>query len=206
MNRRDVVRSGGGGRPWLTGAALLATAASTFVPGLAAAAEWTRGGGSGSTGLASCFTCHLSHWSGAHWAWNAAALLLTGLVAEPRARRALLVATVLSAAAIVPAVAALAPGIASYRGASGIATAWFVVALVEVGRRATRPARVVGALAVLVLLAKLLGELGAGSQWFVDAGTAGFAPVPLAHVVGAACGLAAALPCCAAPRGVQQPA
>ena len=207
----------GGEWPWLTGAWLLATVAFTLVPGLSEWGEWSRrdgvGGGS-AAGVASfalrliaLCTCHFSHYGAGHLASNALALLLTGVVIErsgavtattaataARAakvadRRALLVATVLAMPAIPLAIALLAPEMSHYRGASGIASAWFVVALFATWRRhADRPTRGLVVFAAVVFAAKLASEVGIDRSWFVPATSSGFASVPLAHVIGAVCG------------------
>lgn len=205
-------------RPWLTAAVLLvvasAAAASSALAGGtggvegarwhdgAAWAEWSRE----QPTLLSLFTCHFVHHGAAHAAWNGLALLLTGLVAEraaPTARRALLLATLLALPLIPLAVAALAPELHTYRGASGLASAWFVVALLATWRaRSDRRSRAVVALALLLFAAKLTGELAFDARWFVDDTAAGFTSVPLAHAVGALAGLLASL--ALAVTGVRQ--
>lgn len=196
-------------RPWLTAAALLvvaiAAAASSALAGGAgggecsgwrdgaAWAEWSRERPS----LHALFTCHFLHHGAVHAMWNGLALLLTGLVAEragPSARRALALASLLSLPLIPLAVAALAPELHTYRGASGLASAWFVVALLATWRtRGEGRSRAVVALALLLFAAKLTGELAFEAHWFVDDAAAGFTSVPLAHAVGALAGVLASM-------------
>lgn len=219
-------------RPWLTPAVLLVVAVAAAASGalaggaggadgsgwldVAAWAEWSRVRPT----LHALFTCHFVHHGAAHAAWNGLALLLTGLVAEragPSARRALALATLLALPLIPLSVAALAPELHTYRGASGLASAWFVVALLATWRtRGDGRSRAVVALALLLFAAKLTGELAFEVHWFVDDAAAGFTSVPLAHAVGAlagvvACGCAGASPVAPgerAPRGgvAQRPA
>ncbi len=194
-------------RPWFTGAVLLVVAIAAAASGAlgggaggadglgwregAAWAEWSRERPS----LPALFTCHFLHHGAAHAAWNALALQLTGLVAEragPAARRSLALATLLALPLIPLAVAALAPELHSYRGASGVASAWFVVALLATWRaRCDGRSRAVVALALLLFATKLTAELAFDARWFVDDAAAGFTSVPLAHAVGALAGVLA---------------
>ncbi len=177
-----------GEQPWLTGAALVAVVLAAAISAVAGGAEWGEWSRGDPRPLAR-LTCHFVHYGVAHAAWNALALLLTGLVAERVDRRALRLATLLALPLIPLAIAIFAPELHSYRGASGLASAWFTVALLGTWRsRRDRVGRALVALALVLFAAKLVGELAFDARWFVDDAAAGFASVPLAHAVGALAG------------------
>ncbi|MEM7308276.1 MAG: rhomboid family intramembrane serine protease, partial [Planctomycetota bacterium] len=172
---------------WLIAAALAVYA----VPGLARALQYERALGLIGNGLRLA-SCHLAHFSGEHLLWDAAALAAIGfgLRSQSRARRALVLAV---AALVVPrAVHALAPGLDTYRGLSGLVSAAFGLGLAAKLRASVR-ARAAGPACLWGLLlagfaAKLAFELFAGEAVFVASAEADFVPVPLAHLVGAAVG------------------
>jgi len=187
----------GGEWPWFTGAWLLATAAVTFAPGASEWAEWTRRAGVAGTpvheSIRSFLTCHFAHYGTVHWLWNALALGITGFLAERAGRRALVAATLLAVLAIPLALPFADPSLVRYRGASGIASAWFTLALVRQWQRCgATSTRAVLAVAAAIYVAKLISEAATGSSWFVGHGVAGFDNVPFAHVIGTACGFISA--------------
>ena len=184
--------------PWFTASWLLAAALVTFVPAASAWSEWTRPGSDAAkpigAWLVSLATCHFAHFGGSHWTWNAVVLAATGALVERAERRALLVATALAVFAIPLALPFVDPSLASYRGASGIASTWFTLALVLVWRRTTAPAgRVVLALGAAAYVAKLLVESATGAAVFADSGAGGFQVVSAAHAIGTACGISGSL-------------
>jgi rhomboid family GlyGly-CTERM serine protease len=135
-------------------------------------------------------TCHWVHWSSDHLAWDALPLLLLGWTLRERAGRA--VAALVAASLLIPvAVWALQPQIAAYRGLSGLASALFALSAVELWRRERRGGP---ALLLLALFAgKVLWELATATTLFADSTAHGFVPVPLAHLVGGACGTLVAI-------------
>ncbi len=145
-------------------------------------------------------TCHFTHWSADHLLWDlAATAMLAAGCARCGARR--LATTLLAAAVAVPAaVWAAEPALTRYRGLSGLASALFALLAVSVLRteRAARPRLAFAAgLALAGFAAKLAWELATAVPVFVGPG-AGFVAVPLAHLVGAACGVIGAY--CASSR------
>ncbi len=86
------------------------------------------------------------------------------------------------------------PGMERYRGLSGLDSAFFALLAAEVLREKWREGRRLWALAVLAaalaFAGKIAWELATGTAVFVDSAAAGMVPVPLAHLVGAACGAA----------------
>ena len=135
------------------------------------------------------YTGHLVHASPAHLGWDLLAFVVLAHGCEQRDQAR--TATTLIAAASVVSIGVLLfdPLLATYRGLSGLDTALFALLVTLHWRRIggsglSRPAL---AVACALLIAKLTFELTTGASAFV-AGT-GFVTVPLAHVLGACCGL-----------------
>ena len=136
-------------------------------------------------------TGSLVHFSTSHLLFDLAVVIVAGALLERRGWP-LAPIVVASAMAIGAAVMLLAPELARYGGLSGIACTLAALQALDCLTLRGTP-RIAGG-AVLVFTAFKLGwELWSGSFVFVgDAGIA-FRPVPLAHVVGAAAGVAAFL-------------
>jgi rhomboid family GlyGly-CTERM serine protease len=139
-------------------------------------------------------TCHWTHWSLDHLGWDLAAFSVLVLIGWRANAKRLLLALALSAVLIPLAVWVVLPGMNGYRGLSGIDSALFTLVAVTVlqeeimaGRRGMAIAI---ALVVTGFVGKIVFELITGAALFAD--SAGFVPVPLAHVVGGACGWVAA--------------
>lgn len=129
-------------------------------------------------------TGHWAHWTPDHFLWDSLAFLALAVLCETRVPRGLLLGTVAGSALAVSAGVWLAlPGIAAYRGLSGIDSALFVLlALSLSGKNPLARA------ALAAFLAKVVWEVSTGSTLFAEAD--GFVPVPLAHLIGGAWGLA----------------
>jgi rhomboid family GlyGly-CTERM serine protease len=144
-------------------------------------------------------TCHLVHAGGEHLFWDVAALLVLGAVCEWRGRAAMVVTLGVSALAVSAAVLIFLPGMTLYCGLSGLDSALFVLLAVSLlrqrpaGRNWLRLAAVGSAL--LIFAAKIAYEMVSGGAVFVSLSSLGVIPVPLAHAVGALCGVAVG--CCA---------
>jgi len=127
-------------------------------------------------------TCHFTHFTHEQLAWDALVFLLLGLACARRDRGAFQ-ATLLASIVIVPiAVLAFAPNVTTYRGLSGIDSALFALLLTMEWRRSW-----IVTLCALGFALKVLFEMKMGTTIFVSSGTA-FAPVPVAHLAGAATG------------------
>ena len=186
----------------LPGASLLLAAAAALgifaVPGLAGVLEYDR------TAMARgelwrALTCHWTHWGAGHLVWDTAVFALLGAVCEGRSRRRLWTALGLAVVLVPAAVWIFLPGMERYRGLSGLDSAFFALLASEVLREKWSQGRRLWALAVvaaaLAFAGKIAWELATGTAVFVDSAAAGMVPVPLAHLVGAACGaLAGAWP------------
>jgi hypothetical protein len=99
----------------------------------------------------------------------------------------------LSSLAISGTIWWLLPAVGSYRGLSGIDSALFTLtaATMLVDARHNRD-RVAAAAAFAMLIGfggKLTYEMLTGDTLFVDSASAGFVPLPLAHMVGGCAGL-----------------
>ncbi len=141
------------------------------------------------------FTGHLTHFDSDHLRWDVLALLLIGTLAERDGRCSTALTLGIAALAIGLAVLWFQPQFTTYRGLSGLDSALFglVVArhLVAGWRERHRFSVAVGALAALGFMLKTLYELSTGDTAFAQ-GT-GYAPVPLAHLVGFVVGGAVAV-------------
>jgi rhomboid family GlyGly-CTERM serine protease len=126
-------------------------------------------------------TGHLVHWNHEHLLWDLLAFIALGIACERR-HRAAFHATLTASAMVIPiAVWVFAPGIAAYRGLSGIDSALFVLLLLLYRSPITL---VLGG----AFLAKIGFELVTASAVFAgDLG--GAVPVPVAHLAGAAAAL-----------------
>lgn len=126
-------------------------------------------------------TGHWTHWTPDHLLWDSLAFLVLAVLCETRISRARLVAAVLGSALAVSAGVWFAlPEIGRYRGLSGIDSALFV--LLAASLRSP-----LGGLALAAFLGKSAWEVWTGATLFTAAGS--FVPVPLAHLIGGACGL-----------------
>jgi rhomboid family GlyGly-CTERM serine protease len=137
-------------------------------------------------------TAHWTHWNADHFLWDVATFVILGIACERRDRRRML-ATLAIAATVIPlGLLFLQPDLGFYRGLSGLDSALFALLAVGVlrDRIATRPWGLIVSIAAVGagFFAKTCIELAFGASVFVDAHAAEFAPVPLAHLIGAACG------------------
>jgi len=183
--------------PWLTLAVVAAAALSGAWPETAAALEYRRDGVAGGE-VWRLVTGQAVHWSPRMAAVDLGMVLLLGALIEARSRR--LVAASFAAGTIVCGLGIhyLQPTLARYRGASGVASALLAalaVTLLTAGSRGWP--RAAAALALALLLGKMIGELITGRAFFAGALPPGIEVTPLVHLVGtlagALAGAAAAL-------------
>jgi rhomboid family GlyGly-CTERM serine protease len=142
-------------------------------------------------------TGHLVHWSGDQLFWDGLALGFLGWLCERESVASFLRCIFLSAFLISLTLWFAAPGMATYRGLSGIDSALFALFAVRLGREAFHDRQwikltLVGIVAGGFAL-KLGYEFTSGATLFVDSSAGGMIPVPLAHVVGALVGLVCGL-------------
>jgi rhomboid family GlyGly-CTERM serine protease len=137
-------------------------------------------------------TGHWTHWTLDHLLWDVLTFLLLAILCETWISRRALLATVAGSALLISAGVWVAlPGLSCYRGLSGIDSALFVLLAVALLRRESGARAGLAGVAVLLFLAKAAWEVSTGSTLFAD--SAGFVPVPLAHLLGGAWGLVAAV-------------
>lgn len=137
-------------------------------------------------------SAHIVHYSGAHLFNNVLVLLPVAWLVERRYRNELGAVLIASALAIGAAVLVFAPEIQRYAGASGLSFALLSYAAVrglfEGGRW-----RIVCAVMLALLIAKLFFESMPGWQIADWARHGGFVALPLSHAVGTGTGVAIAL-------------
>jgi len=182
--------------PWITIVIAVVSLAAFGLPNLSTALQYER------TALAAgqvwrLAACHTTHFNFDHLAWDLGVFALLGAICERRNRRAFLTCIGLSAVMIPLGILWLMPQMDTYRGLSGIDTAlftllgvWLLKSAVE--RRHWLGASIVGAL-MAAAVAKVGFELATGSTLFVNDVAAGFTPLPLAHILGAAAGWSVAV-------------
>lgn len=148
------------------------------------------------------FTGHLTHWSAEHLLWDLLILLVAGAAVESLGRGRWVLSVAGSAVLISVGLWHWQDEMQIYRGLSGLDSAlvatWAVAlasrggadGLVQRGPagrgiagRSSRP-KVLGLFLLLGLLGKSVLELTTGESLFVATKSAGFAAVPLAHLLG----------------------
>jgi len=171
---------------------LAALAGAIFlVPGAGVALQFEPGR------IASALTGHFTHWNRSHLLWDSVALGALGMLCCYFSPARFWITVGTSAIAIPIAVATCQPELSSYRGLSGIDSALLGLALIEFARRAIQRGKR-GQLILSCALAigfglKSVVEFLSGSALFVSTEGADFVNVPLAHLVGFACGVLVAL-------------
>ena len=179
--------------PWLTVALTLLALAAAVDGRIASAWAYDRGSIAGGE-LWRLVTGHLTHWNGDHLLWDSLMFLALGMVVESRSRWGFAAVFFGSALAISAGLWLVQASVAEYRGLSGIDSALFASAAIGLyldgGRSHDRTICRLAAAALAGFFAKVFYELMTGHTLFVDSAGAGFIPMPAAHLVGAAVGLA----------------
>jgi rhomboid family GlyGly-CTERM serine protease len=135
-------------------------------------------------------TAHLTHFDANHLAWDVGMLVALGAVCEAISRRGVMIALGLASVAITAAVWAWQPHFETYRGLSGLDCALFGLFATWLIRQPSRQSAWLGIIALLGVGAKSAFEINTGTPMFASG--SGYSPVPLAHLVGAISGIAAA--------------
>lgn len=135
-------------------------------------------------------TGHLTHWTLDHFLWDFVAFIALGAYCEANHRRLFVATLVVSAIAISGGIWIMRSDVQLYRGLSGIDSALYVLAAAIYGAESRRDhdrcGMLAAAAAVAGFLLKIGYELASGATLFVDSAAAGFEPLPLAHLLGAA--------------------
>jgi len=169
-------------------AALCLAALGVHALGLGDALQYERGAIAAGQ-IWRLFTGHLAHWSADHLVWDVAALALLGGLVERRGRGRYAGLLIAGGGAISLGLLVVDPGLAAYRGLSGLDAMLFVALALDLVRDAVRSRDACGvaggALLLAGLAAKILAEQLAGASVFV-AQVGAVEVAPLAHAIGAA--------------------
>lgn len=178
--------------PWIT----LTCAATALLlhrlPGIASTCEFDR------TALADgelwrVVTSHFVHFNDSHLIWDLLGLLILGCWAETLSRARWALSLALAVLAIPTAVWWVQPHLVTYRGLSGLACVPFGLIVVHLIRTSYRyrdsALSVTTVLAATGFLGKTAYEAVANATLFAQTGGE-FVPVPLAHLIGFAIGVA----------------
>jgi rhomboid family GlyGly-CTERM serine protease len=168
------------------------TVGVALIPG---AAEWLQFD-RGAVAAGECWriiTGHFVHWNGDHLFWDLAVFALLGALCEGRNRWQIVAVLAIAGLLISAALWIFLPDCETYRGLSGIDSALFALVAANFLRDQWQEKRwgcVIAIAALFVgLIAKIIFELVTGTTLFVNSPAAGFEPLPLVHIVGAAVGL-----------------
>ena len=134
-------------------------------------------------------TGHLTHFSANHLTWDVAVLVALGVACESDSRAHTALTLGVASVAISVAVWFWQPQFEAYRGLSGLDCALFGLFVASLFRQGGQASRIMGSIALLAVGAKCVFEIATGSTAFATG--AGYALVPLAHLVGVASGFAA---------------
>jgi rhomboid family GlyGly-CTERM serine protease len=138
-------------------------------------------------------TGHFVHFGGDHLLWDVLVFVVLGSICERLDRRRFLWTIVGSTLLISTIVAMCLPSIEAYRGLSGVDSALFGLLTGMLFTRCTHACNRIGAIAVLGMVIafslKIAIEVRLGVTVFADSHGGGYAPVPLAHLVGLITGL-----------------
>jgi hypothetical protein len=174
--------------PWITLGLGVLFAAASFAP--ADALEYERTGE-----VWRLLTGQLVHWTPRMAAFDVGMLLGLGIWLEVRGdRRLAAVALMLGAGLTALAVQALSPGLAVYRGSSGLASTFFVLVAVRIAQTPDPWIRALAGAAIALFLGKAAFESLAGQTLFAGPLPQGVRVVPLVHLLGGLGGLVTATP------------
>ena len=191
-----MIAEGGEGRravgpPWITLAVAAAASLASLLPGAAGFLEYERAAVQAGEAWR-LLTGQLVHWTPRMAVADLAVLLAVGAWLEVRCRR-LALATLFTGALLVGlGLYGLAPEISQYRGSSGLASALFVAAALEMAMGSSLRWERISALAALALFAaKLLWELETGRALAAGPLLPGVVVTPSVHLLGGMAGLLA---------------
>jgi len=174
--------------PWCTFGLVAFALAVSFAPGVAVLLQYDRLAVSGGE-FGRLFTGQWVHWTTRMAILDLGAVLILGACLERESRSLLLRGLLAGALATGLGIHLLAPQIAIYRGASGVATTLLVlVALRALRVPGVLPVRAAAAVALVLVAAKIVWETGSGGALAAGSLPAGVSVVPIAHLLG---GLAA---------------
>jgi rhomboid family GlyGly-CTERM serine protease len=138
-------------------------------------------------------TSSLVHWSFDQLIWDAIGFISLAAIAASRWPARFHITLIGSALAIPIFVHFAMQEVTTYRGLSGIDSALFALVATRLLMSEARPHKIVIALCTLAFFSKITFEVVSGSTLFVRDLSPGVTALPIAHVIGAAIGLLAAL-------------
>ncbi|HEV7670872.1 MAG TPA: rhomboid family intramembrane serine protease [Thermoanaerobaculia bacterium] len=179
--------------PWLSAAVALAGTLVALCPATAQALQYDRAGvTSGAIWL--LLTSQLAHWSVRMAVFDLGAVLLLGALLEIRgARRLAALAIAGGALATAAVVQFLPPYFAFYRGASGLASALYVAAAIELAQTEAGWRRLVALAAIAGFVLKVAWEVKTGQPIAMGAFPPGVVVTPVIHAAAGLAGAAAAI-------------
>jgi len=172
-------------------ALVLPAAAILAWPSLACELEYDRVA-IGNGELWRIVTCQWTHWNLDHFLWNALVFLSLGTLCERYSRRRFAVCITASAVLIPLAVWLWLLDMLHFRGLSGIDSALFVLLTVQLAGTRGRSTAAAAICLLTAFVIKTYCEVSFNDTIFVNSHGA-FVPVPLAHIVGGAVGIAVGL-------------
>jgi rhomboid family GlyGly-CTERM serine protease len=141
------------------------------------------------------FSCHWTHFSANHLAWNVLTFVVLGVLCERQIPAYFYACVGLSTILIPLALWLILPDLISYRGLSGINSALFALLAITFLRKEIRKRYwigiIVASIGCLAFVVKVGFEMTSGQTLFVHDRL--FIPVPLAHGSGAVVGMAVSL-------------
>ena len=191
------VRWRAGGPPWIILAVVAGASLASLLPGAAGILEYDRTAVEAGE-IWRLLTGQLVHWTARMTAADLAVLLAVGAWLEIRCRRVALVALLAGALLVGLGLYGLAPELSHYRGSSGLASALFAAAALEMATASPLRWQRASALTALVLFAaKLFWELETGRALAAGPLLPGVVVTPSVHLLGGMAGLLA--------RGLRRP-
>ncbi|HEU4403138.1 MAG TPA: rhomboid family intramembrane serine protease [Candidatus Polarisedimenticolia bacterium] len=180
--------------PWVTLTFVLISASLGLLPGLPESLQYDRSRVAGSAFWLP-FTAQAVHWSSRMSIADLGTTLLLGSVIEARSRRLLLIVVMAGMLLVGAGLHLLAPAVAVYRGASGVASALFVALAIDLALVGEAPAagaarfrRPIAWMALVLFAVKVVVEMTTGSAYFAGTMEPGVRVLPLAHLLGAVAG------------------
>jgi len=171
--------------PWLTLlAGLFALVAS--LPEAAPLFEWRRA--ADPIQIWRPLTGHFAHWSTDHLSWDLLIFAVFGGLLEMRSRASFVAVLATSSAVLGVLLPFVYPDMTAYRGLSGIDCALACAVAVFRMRDPSFADRLSGWAILVFIVSKTGLEWTSAGTLFVDHATAGFEPLPGAHVLGAVVG------------------
>ncbi|MEZ0387164.1 MAG: rhomboid family intramembrane serine protease [Verrucomicrobium sp.] len=171
---------------------VLATLLIHICPGLPASLQWDRGNTDQTPNpwQIGWLTGHLVHWSSGHLVWDLGAFVVLSVLCLRLLPGGYVPALLIAAVLIPLEVRLFQSQFTTYRGLSGLDSALFGLAVMALWHQPTASSRWLACTSAAGFLAKTGFEIITGTTLFVPPEISLYSPVPSAHLVGFAAGLA----------------